>query len=302
MANVSAWISAMRLRTLPLALSGTLMGSGLAYAQGQFSPSVAIWALLTTLLLQILSNFANDYGDAQKGVDNAQRIGPRRSVQSGAISAKQMYQAIVTTAVLCFVCGLALIYASFGSEKLLYGLVFLLLGVAAIAAAIKYTMGKNPYGYAGWGDFFVFIFFGIVAVAGTFYLHTHSFQPDILLPATSIGAFSVAVLNLNNMRDREQDAQHGKNTLAVKLGATGAKYYHAFLLALGFWASAMYMFQHFHSPGQFLFVLLLPFWASQLYKVFVIRQPALLNPLLKQQALSTFFFTLCFLAGLLFAC
>ena len=227
--SLSSWIKAFRLRTLPLALSSIIMGSGLAIYLGSYSWIVILLATLTTILLQILSNLANDYGDFQKGTDNDNRLGPERAVQSGEISARQMKTAVIVFAALSLLSGVWLLYASL-KEQFMIALVFFVLGIAAIAAAVKYTVGKNAYGYSGLGDLFVFLFFGLTGVLGTYYLNTLSLTWDVFLPAISIGLLSTGMLNLNNMRDIENDIKSGKHTLASKLGLRKAKYYHAFLV------------------------------------------------------------------------
>ena len=226
------WIQAARLRTLPLSVSGIIIGSSYAYFQGFENWNIVVLALLTTLGFQVLSNFANDYGDGVKGTDNENRVGPQRAIQSGVISVKQMKTAIIITALLSLVAAVLLIYVSFGKENFGYSLLFFVLGIASIAAAIKYTVGKGAYGYSGFGDVFVFIFFGLVSVLGSNFLFTKQFDPYLILPAVAIGLLSVAVLNLNNMRDIENDRNSGKNTLVVKMGLKNAKYYHNSLIAI----------------------------------------------------------------------
>ena len=228
------WIKAARLRTLPLSLSGIIMGAFIAkwrlYGEGGiWDWKILALALLVTLLYQILSNYANDYGDGVKGTD-ANRIGEQRLVAAGIITAAQMKKAVILFSVLSFFSALALIYISFGKENFLYAIVFTVLGIASIAAAIKYTVGKNAYGYSGLGDLFVFIFFGLVSVVGSNFLYTKSLDWVVWLPATAIGFLSIAVLNLNNMRDIHNDKAAGKNTLVVKLGFQKAKNYHFFLI------------------------------------------------------------------------
>jgi 1,4-dihydroxy-2-naphthoate octaprenyltransferase len=229
--TISNWLSAFRLRTLPLAFSCIITGSFLA-ALYTFKWEITLLALLTTLFLQILSNLSNDYGDTVHGADSADRIGPKRAVQSGKISKASMKMAMIVFALLALISGLLLLYIALDNVKTI--LIFLLLGLSAITAAIKYTAGKNPYGYKGLGDLFVFIFFGIVGVEGVFFLHTQAFSVNGLLPASAIGLLSVAVLNLNNMRDHVSDAKAGKNTLVVKMGFENAKRYHAALIILSF--------------------------------------------------------------------
>lgn len=226
------WIQAARLRTLPLSVSGIIIGSSYAYFQGFENWNIVVLALFTTLGFQVLSNFANDYGDGVKGTDNENRVGPQRAIQSGVISVKQMKTAIIITALLSLVAAVLLIYVSFGKENFGYSLLFFVLGIASIAAAIKYTVGKGAYGYSGFGDVFVFIFFGLVSVLGSNFLFTKQFDPYLILPAVAIGLLSVAVLNLNNMRDIENDRNSGKNTLVVKMGLKNAKYYHNSLIAI----------------------------------------------------------------------
>ena len=226
------WIQAARLRTLPLSVSGIIVGSAYAYYQGFSDWRIVILALLTTLGLQILSNFANDYGDGIKGTD-ANRIGEKRLVAAGIITADQMKKAVIITAIFTFIIALLLIYVAFGKENFALSLIFILLGMGSIGAAIKYTVGKSAYGYSGFGDLFVFIFFGWVSVIGSNFLFTHFIDWKLFLPATSIGLLSVAVLNLNNMRDIENDKIAGKNTLVVKMGLKWAKNYHGIILFIG---------------------------------------------------------------------
>lgn len=224
------WIEAARLRTLPLSVSGIIVGSSYAYYQGFENWKIVVLALLTTLGFQVLSNFANDYGDGVKGTDNDNRVGPQRAIQSGAITVQEMKKGIIITALLSLISAVLLIYVSFGSENFLYSLLFFVLGIASIVAAIKYTVGKGAYGYSGFGDVFVFVFFGLVSVLGSNFLFTKQFDWFLVLPATAIGLLSVAVLNLNNMRDIENDKNSGKNTIVVKMGLQNAKGYHYFIV------------------------------------------------------------------------
>jgi 1,4-dihydroxy-2-naphthoate octaprenyltransferase len=229
--NIKPWIQASRLRTLPLSVSGIIVGSAYAYHQGFSDWRIVVMALLTTLGLQVLSNYANDYGDGVKGTD-AHRIGEKRLVAAGIISAKQMKRAVIITANITFILALGLIYIAFVKENFVLSLIFILLGISAIGAAIKYTVGKGAYGYSGFGDVFVFVFFGWVSVIGSNFLFTHSIDWKLFLPASSIGLLSVAVLNLNNMRDIENDKIAGKNTLVVKMGLNWAKNYHETCIAI----------------------------------------------------------------------
>lgn len=223
------WIQAARLRTLPLSLSGIIVGSAYAYYQGFLDNKILILAFLTTLGLQILSNYANDYGDGVKGTD-ANRIGEKRMVATGVISAKQMKKAVISLSIITLLLALSLIYVAFGKENFALSMIFILLGIGAIGAAIKYTVGSNAYGYNGLGDLFVFVFFGLVSVIGSNFLFTKMLDWKLFLPAIAIGLLSVAVLNLNNMRDIQNDKIAGKMTLVVKMGFTNAKYYHYFLI------------------------------------------------------------------------
>ena len=230
--RVRVWLRAARLRTLPLSCSGVVLGGGLAAAEGAFRLPVFALSVLTAVLLQILSNFANDYGDAIKGADGPGRVGPRRSVASGELTARAMFRAVLLMAGLSLASGLALLGVSFGTDLARWG-VFLVLGLASIVAAVLYTMGKHPYGYRGYGDFFVFVFFGLVAVAGSYALYGAPLTRLPGLPACAAGFFATAVLNINNIRDMENDRANGKETLALRLGPHRARVYHLVLIALG---------------------------------------------------------------------
>ncbi len=293
----SAWIEAFRLRTLPLALSAIFVGSFLAVADGYYDAWVIGLAVLTTLFLQILSNLANDYGDVLKGTDNDDRVGPKRAVQSGLISLRQMKSAIVLFALLSFVSGLGLLYVSLGNH-FLTALLFLALGLAAIAASIKYTNGSHAYGYLGLGDLFVFIFFGLVAVLGTYYLNSLQFHWYLLLPAATMGFLSAGVLNLNNMRDMDNDRVSGKHTIASRLGYGRARIYHVLLVSFALISAAVYVLSDFHSVWNFLFVLTAPLFIHDLIQINKTQDKALLDPFLKRLALSTLLFSLLFGAGI----
>ena len=215
------FIKAARLRTLPLSVSGIIVGSILGnqviynYSELSDTSSVLLsstfWlAILTTIGFQVLSNFANDYGDGIKGSDK-NRIGEERMVSSGAITPSQMKSAMVVTTMITLLFALLLIYVSFGRENFKYSILFFGLGIASVAAAIKYTVGNSAYGYNGFGDVFVFLFFGLLSVMGSYFLYTKEINLKIFLPAISIGMLSTAVLNLNNLRDREEDKNNNKN-------------------------------------------------------------------------------------------
>ncbi len=293
--NLLIWIKAFRLRTLPLALSCSVLGSFLAYASGSFRLEIFLMAASTTLFLQILSNLANDYGDAIHGVDNKNRIGPGRVTQSGLIGKRSIKRVILLFAFLSLINGLLLIFI--GLHDIRSKLFFLVLGLIAIYAAITYTIGRKPYGYVGLGDMFVFIFFGIVGVAGTYYLHTHTFTSWIFLPASAIGLLSSGVLNLNNMRDIKNDSLSGKRTLVVRLGSKGAKMYHVALICLSMVLSLIYTIKFYHSIFQFLFILTFPLFVLNIKVVIQNTEPVELNTELRKLALTTLIFSIMFGLG-----
>lgn len=299
MATFSAWISVFRLRTLPLALSTVFLGSFLAKYRGSFHWPVLIWAVITTLFLQTLSNLANDYGDTVHGVDNHGRVGPQRGIQTGEITLKQMKLAIVLSILLSLFSGIWLLVEGTKNLKTSYGFIMLLIGLAAIGAALKYTIGKKPYGYAGLGDIAVFLFFGITGVMGTYFLHTHTITVPEFLPAIAIGFFSTGVLNLNNLRDRENDRAFGKHTIVVKLGLQKAKSYHSSLIISGMMAAVAYSLINFESAWEFIYLATFPFFISSIVAVNKNKQSHLLDPELRKLALSTLAFSLLFGIGLL---
>jgi len=291
------WIQAARLRTLPLSLSGIIVGSAYAYHQGFSDWRILTLALLTTLGLQILSNYANDYGDGVKGTD-ANRIGEKRLVAAGVISAQQMKKAVIITSIITLALALTLIYVSFGKENFALSMIFILLGVGSIGAAIKYTVGSNAYGYNGLGDLFVFVFFGLVSVLGSNFLFTKMIDWRLLLPAISIGLLSVAVLNLNNMRDIENDRVAGKNTLVVKMGLENAKKYHVFLLV-----TALVLFLVFSVLIEATIIPIIIISIPIFFHVRTVQKATSyedFDPELKKVALSTFALSLFFAIGLLF--
>lgn len=235
------WISAARLRTLPLALSSIIMGAFLAQSVYMFRRDVFIWSVLTTVLLQVMSNFANDYGDTKNGADSAERIGPARAVQSGEITPKQMLNAILITGGTAFLSGIYLLYVAFGGFSSVYFRIFLGLGLLAMVAAYTYTAGKRPYGYIGLGDISVFLFFGLTGVVAGYFLYTLYFEWALLLPGTACGALAAGVLNINNIRDMDSDKKAGKITLPVRLGRRNALAYHWFLLAVAMTSASAYI-------------------------------------------------------------
>ena len=291
------WIQAARLRTLPLSLSGIIVGSAYAYHQGFSNWKIVVLALLTTLGLQVLSNYANDYGDGVKGTDK-DRIGEKRLVAAGIITAQQMKKAVIITAVITFIIALALIYIAFGKENFVLSLIFILLGVGSIGAAIKYTVGSNAYGYNGFGDLFVFVFFGWVSVVGSNFLFTHFIDWKVFLPATAIGLLSVAVLNLNNMRDIENDKAAGKNTLVVKLGFENAKKYHFFLLIS---STLLFMITEIIIHLQsFLGIICIVLFTNHFFFVKNAKEPRVFDSQLKIVAIGTFLISLMFLFNVVF--
>lgn len=308
--DVKSYIKAARLRTLPLSISGIILGS---YLGNEFVNSLlehtirtSIWessifwlAIFTTIGFQVLSNYANDYGDGIKGSDK-NRTGEARMVSSGAITPKQMKTAMISTTTITSLIALLLIYVAFGSENFGYSILFFGLGIASIAAAIKYTVGNSAYGYSGFGDIFVFLFFGLLSVVGSYFLYTKMINFEIFLPAFSIGLLSTAVLNLNNLRDREQDKTNNKNTLVVKLGVVRAKKYHYFLIIGALIAALIYTFLNFSSIYEFVFLVAFIPLVKNMITVSRNNTPAELDGELKKVALSTFLFAILFGIGQFF--
>lgn len=291
-------IKAARLRTLPLSVSGIIVGSFIAASEGYFNTTICVLALLTTIGFQVISNFANDYGDGVKGTDNNNRVGPQRAIQSGKISPKQLLKVIKVSIVITLLVAILLIYISFGKDDFLNLSIFFILGIASIVAAIKYTVGKKAYGYSGLGDVFVFLFFGLLSVCGSYYLFTKQFNLTTLLPAFTVGLLSIGVLNLNNLRDRESDIKSGKNTLVVKIGIEFAKYYHYYILIASFLFALLYTMIHYKSSYQFIFVLSYIPIVKHFMVVYKNTNPELLDPELKKLAISTFIFSILFGLGL----
>ena len=292
------WIQAARLRTLPLSISGIIMGSFIARWRilengGTWDWQIFAMALLVTLLYQILSNFANDYGDGIKGTDKLRiNEAEQRAVASGKISAAQMKSAVILFAVLALIATVALLYLAFFRENLMNEFyTFVGLGFACILAAIGYTVGKKPYGYLGLGDIFVFVFFGLVSVCGSYFLFTKTFHWDMLLPATAIGMMSAAVLNLNNMRDIESDELSGKKTLALRMGYRYAMVYEIVLLQLPLILMLVFMMMNgLHTQGNYyafiFFILVFPMTALR-RKIMQTKEPKELDPYLKQVGIFT---------------
>ena len=303
------WISAARLRTLPLSMSGIILGSFIARWRilengGTWDWKIFAMALVVTLLYQILSNFANDYGDGIRGTDHLRvSEAEQRAVASGRISARQMRNAVILFSVLSLIATIALLYLAFFKENLMNEFyTFIGLGVACILAAIGYTIGKKPYGYLGLGDIMVFIFFGLVSVGGSYFLFTKHFAWDMLLPATAVGLLSAAVLNLNNMRDIESDAASGKKTLALRLGFKGAMVYEIILLQLPLIIMLVFMMMYgLHTQGKYyafiFFILMLPMTALR-RKIMQVKEPRELDPFLKQVGILTLTMAILVAAGL----
>lgn len=295
------YIKAARVRTLPLSVSGIIVGSYLGNNE-IYESSIKItifetpifWlAILTTIGFQVVSNFANDYGDGIKDTDK-NRVGEARMVSSGAITPKQMKLAIIIATIISLNISLLLIYIAFGKENFGNAILFFGLGIASITAAIKYTVGDSAYGYNGFGDVFVFLFFGLLSVVGSYFLYTKHLNFEVFLPAISIGLLSTAVLNLNNLRDCEEDKQHHKNTLVVKLGSEKAKKYHYFLILGALVSTLIYTFLNFKSIYQLLFLAAFIPLIKNIKTVAQNKIPAKLDSELKKVALSTFLFAILF--------
>jgi len=295
MTSVKSWISALRPRTLFLAIATALCGSGIAYSTGRFSILVLILTLSIATILQLLSNMANDLGDYQHGTDiTGERVGPQRTVQSGAITPRQMKNGIKIAITAAAVVGLLLVYVALQFMHYGYIFLFIFLGLACIIAAIKYTAGKNPYGYKGFGDIFSFTFFGLVSVVGTYFLHTHivDFQP--WLPAIGLGFLTVAVLNLNNMRDIDNDRKSGKITIPVRIGIKNAKRYHAFLTFGSLACFVIYSVLYTDHWYQYIYLLTFLIFIKLLIDIFRIEENRLLDPYLKYTSMGTFVLSVCF--------
>ena len=294
---MNRWIEAARPRTLPLAISSILLGNFLAYAAGKFSFLTASLAILTTLLLQILSNFANDLGDSKNGVDNKNRKVALRAVQTGKISASEMKSAVILAASLSFISGISLLYFALQYTKPQTIITFVGLGLLAIIAAIAYTVGKRPYGYMGLGDISVFLFFGWVGTFGTYYLQTEVLNYYILIPASGCGFLSVAVLNLNNLRDLENDRKTGKLSIPVRIGKLYGFYYQKTIMLLGICTFIIYLMYQGKPIQLSQNIIIMAGWYPL---VQIIKQlnskmtPAQIDPYLKKTALSTLFMIVIF--------
>jgi 1,4-dihydroxy-2-naphthoate polyprenyltransferase len=295
MSNSKNWIEALRLRTLPLSLSGIIVGSFIAYNNQFWNTSIFVLALITTILFQIVSNLANDLGDGLKGTDNSERIGPTRAVQSGAISSSQMKNAVIFTSILSLLAASVLIYI--GTTNLGIEGVYFYFGLAllCVAAAILYTVGKKAYGYLGLGDVFVFLFFGFVSVMGVYTLFAKEIDWFNIFPSAGVGFLSAAVLNLNNMRDHENDKNSNKRTLVVKLGLKKAKIYHFNLIILSLMAFCTFFYLKNYPPLFYLSLLPFILLTLHLIKVAKTTNEKEFDPELKKVALSTFFISVLFM-------
>lgn len=288
----------MRLRTLPLSLSGVILGVTLAADKTDVSPWTAALIFLTTVCLQILSNLSNELGDTLSGTDSADRQGPKYALGSGDMTIGDIKKLILMFIGLCVISGLAMIQVSFGSLFKTESICLEALGAAAIVGAMKYTLGKNPYGYRGLGDVFVFIFFGLVSVLGGYYVAARELPPLImLLPASAIGCFSVGVLNVNNIRDMKTDAVN-RVTVAIKLGMKGARIYQTILVTLGWALILVFCAVYDFAPGHYIFIITIPLYIKHLQGVWT-RSERALDPMLPILVISTFFLSILAGAGFL---
>jgi len=285
----------MRLRTLPLSTAGVLLGILLAVADWKVDPWVAVLIVLTTISLQILSNLSNELGDVLQGTDTAERQGPQYGLNGGGLTIPEMKGLIGTFVGLCMVFGTAMTWRAFGTLLDLTPVMVLMLGAAAIVAAMKYTLGPNPYGYRAKGDIYVFIFFGLVSVLGAYFVCTKGLglHWKLLLPGAAVGFFSVGVLNVNNIRDMKTDAAT-RTTVALKLGVKRARIYQTALIVLGWACLAAYCLLCWPSWWHWMWVATLPLYIKHLQLVWT-REDRALDPALPLLVISTFL--LCLLLG-----
>lgn len=253
---IKNWLYAVRIHTLPLSISGIILGTCIAYSRGYYNKWIFLFSIITGLLLQILANFANDYGDAIKGVDNNKRLGPKRMVQNKYISFSLMKKVIIIFSILSFISSLVLIYISF-IKDIINILFFIILSIICIYAAIKYTIGKNPYGYKGYGDIAVFIFFGLIPIQGIYFLYTHFLTFDIIILSISIGLLNVAVLNINNIRDIENDFNNYKYTIPIIIGIKKSFFYQKLLLLIPVILGIFFIIINYKGIYQFFFLLII---------------------------------------------
>lgn len=290
MKKIGCYFKSLRLRTLPLSLSGIVVGVGLAAADYNVDDLTVALIALTTVLLQVLSNVSNEYGDFMSGTDLSEsRVGPTYS--QGVLTSSDYRRMIAVVAVLCCVSGVLMVWRSFSTLFCLESILLLILGASAIMAAVRYTLGRNPYGYRGWGDVYVFLFFGVVSVLGSYFVAAHQLKTWLLmLPAASIGFFSVAVLNVNNIRDMASDAST-RSTVPLKIGARNAKIYHTLLIAAGWVAMLVYSSLRWFDIMHFAYVLTLPLFIIHIIGVWK-HEGAELDKYLPMLVISTFIFSI----------
>ncbi|KXF82776.1 1,4-dihydroxy-2-naphthoate polyprenyltransferase [Enterovibrio coralii] len=291
------WLEAARPKTLPLAIACILSGSAVAAQTSAFSLSITLLALVTALLLQILSNLANDYGDAVKGTDNEDRLGPKRAIQQGLVTPKAMKSAMVFNVILTMLAGAALVFTAF--DKPTDILSFIGLGALAIVAAICYTVGNKPYGYQGLGDLSVLIFFGWLGVAGTYYLQTGGLATTVLLPATACGLLAVGVLNINNLRDIDNDRACGKHTLVVRMGPKWGRVYHQVLLVGAYACFTAFAVMQQLSPVGWIFLLSAPLAIKHGLAVWQSNDGETLRPMMGDMVKVALLTNILFAAGIL---
>jgi len=297
--KLKIWFETLRPRTLPLAISSSLMGSFIAFFESKFSWYVAIFSLFTSIFLQILSNLSNDYGDFLKKADLPERIGPKRGIHTNEISPEELKKAIIIFILFSLISGILLIYTGTKNLSFYIKIIYFLIGLLAIYSAIKYTIGNNPFGYRGLGDALVFIFFGLIGVIGTYYLHTHIFKLNLLLPSISIGLLSVGVLNINNIRDYNHDKKVNKKTLVVLKGLRFSKLYHFFLITSSILSLIIYNIIINAKIHQYVFLLTLPLLIKNVLAIFSFKEPTELNIQLKNLSITTFIITILFGIGLI---
>jgi 1,4-dihydroxy-2-naphthoate octaprenyltransferase len=299
MMQLKPWIIAARLRTLPLAVSNIILGSLLAYNQRKFNLLISLLGLVTAVLLQVLSNYANDYGDFVNGADDKRISKYERALKSGKISPGQMRWMLVILSMLTFFTGISLIALAASMSGIIFLVFFLIIGILCIIAAITYTIGKKPYGYIGLGDIAVFIFFGIVGVCGIYVLQTQQWNWNTLLPAASFGLLSMGVLNINNIRDIESDRISGKKTLVVRIGLEKAKNYHTWLILIAILLGIVSTLLDYHDAFQLLYLLSVPFFILNIYRVRISSSSAVLDDELRNLSLTTFFYSVTYGVGLI---
>ncbi|HRO85961.1 MAG TPA: 1,4-dihydroxy-2-naphthoate octaprenyltransferase [Niabella sp.] len=296
--SIKPWIAAARPKTLPLAVSNIFIGSAIAFSEKKFNLVVFILGLTTAILLQILSNYANDYGDFIKKADENRTSKYERALTSGRITPSQMRLMLIILSSFTFVTGIILIIMGLKGSGMAVYLFFLLVGLLSIAAALTYTMGKKPYGYAGLGDFSVFIFFGLVAVCGIYILHTKQWQWPVLLPASAFGLLSMGVLNINNIRDEASDRLAGKSTLVVKMGVQKAKIYHSIIVVTAIILAVCFTWIHYQTAFQWMFLLAVPLFFRNIYRINTSKSTDVYDEELKNLSLTILLFSITFGLGL----